>query len=363
MSPNILIPALFIYPVVYLLVLNLNPVRFRWGFRRGLIPMPTEVQEQAEDADRLGLLTARSILVISVVLLMRLSRISAYDVGLTAENWRFRLTMGLALSLIPVGLNAILLPRAPTKSVQKDLESRGPVGVWSGLIVLGSFSSEFWRAFCIVALLRSGVAAWLAIVIVAIFCAALWLQTSVARALGAAFYGGVAGTLFVYTGSLLAPLTMGLIASAAHFYRVRYTLRSIDQIKTNGGIEHRESRYSAPCPVCGAIIRLSEGHRSVDMLACPSCGESLTTEKKNLWVIAALSVVAAIYATRHLLYRDSGYLVVTEGLAFVFFFIGAFLLGILVPPKYKRVQGESFDNSLSLFRTDRPDPGNKSAQK
>jgi hypothetical protein len=99
------------------------------------------------------------------------------------------------------------------------------------------------------------------------------------------------------------------------------------------------------------------------MLACPSCGESLTTEKKNLWVIAVLSVVAAIYATRHLLYRDSGYLLVTDGLAFVFFFIGAFLLGILVPPKYKRVQGESFDNSLSLFRTDRPDPGNKSAQK
>ena len=118
--------------------------------------MPVEVEEQAEDVDRFALLFARSILVISVVLLMRLSRVSAYDVGLSVENWKSPLAMGLAVSLIPVGLNTILLQRAPTKSLQKDLESRGPVAAWCGLIALGSFSSECWRAFCIVALLHLG---------------------------------------------------------------------------------------------------------------------------------------------------------------------------------------------------------------
>jgi hypothetical protein len=325
--------------------------------------MPTEVQERAEDADRFALLVARSILVISVVLLMRLSRISAYDIGLSLENWKSPFATGLAVSLISVGLNAILLARAPTKSAQKDLESHGPVGIWCGLIVLGSFSSEFWRAFCIVALLRSGVAAWLAIVIVTIFCAALWLQTSIARALGAAFYGGVAGTLFVYTGSLLAPLAMGLIASAAHFYRVRYKLRLLDQIKAKGGTGHRLSLYSTTCPVCGAMFNSAEVPHSADMLACPSCGESLTTEKRNLWLVFAISAAVAFYITRHLVYRDFGYLLVTEGLAFVLTLIGAVFSGILLPPKYKRVDGGSFDDGLSLLGTENPDRGKKSAQK
>jgi hypothetical protein len=177
MSTNILIPALFIYPLVYLL--PLNPIRFRWGFKRGLATMPPEVQEQAEASDRLALLIARLILLVTVVVLMRSSRISVYDLGFRAENWEFPLAMGLGASLIPVGLNAILLRRGHTKTTQNDLESRGPVATWCGLIALGSFSSELWRAFCIIALLRLGVAAWLAILIVAIFFAAIWLQTSI----------------------------------------------------------------------------------------------------------------------------------------------------------------------------------------
>jgi hypothetical protein len=337
MPPAIVIPALFIYPLVYLFAFGFNPIRFRWGFRKGLTPMSPEVQEEAEAVDRLVLLIARLILVTTVVFLMRGARISASDLGFTAENWRFPVEMGVVLSLIPVGLNAMLVRRA-SKAAQTDLERRGPVTTWCGLIALGSFSSELWRAFCIVALIRLGLAAWLAIAIVAIFFAAIWLQTSIARALGAAFFGGVAGTAFIYTGSPLAPLTMGIIANAAHFYRVRYTLRFIEQLKANEGTGYLRSQYSTSCPACGAMFHPSEVPRSADMLACPSCGESLTTAKKNLWLVGVLSIAAAIYVTRHLIYRDPGYLLVTEGVAFVFWFIGAILVGAFVPPKYKRVE-------------------------
>jgi hypothetical protein len=89
----------------------------------------------------------------------------------------------------------------------------------------------------------------------------------------------------------------------------------------------------------------------------------LTTEKKYLWVVGALSLVAAIYATRHLIYRDLLYAFATEGLALVLFFLGAFLLGMLVPPKYKRVGGKTFDKTLSLFGTDESDTDKKSARK
>src|SRR5216683_4521959 len=361
MSFSILISALVLYPFLYLLPLNL--VRFRWGFEEGLAPMPPDVQEKAEAADRVVLCVTHVILLVTIVLLMRGSSISQYDVGLTADNWKSALGMGILFSLFPLGLSELLLRNMPTEKVRKEPESHGPVAAWYGLNTLGSFTQEFWRAFCIVSLIRAGLSAWVAVLIVAAVYGTLHLQTSVARALGSAAFGGAAGFLLVNTGSLLAPLTMSIVVGAVNLYQVRHASSSIERIGTNHGIHHPESRYSRPCPVCGAIIRRSEVHRAVDMLACPNCGESLTTEKKYLWVVGALSLGASVYVTRHLVYREPVYFLVTEGLAFVLFFVGAFLLGLFVSPKYKRVGGKAFDRALSLFGTDKPDADKKSARK
>jgi hypothetical protein len=214
MSPSILVPALLIYPLVYVVPLNL--VRFQWGFKQGLAPMPPEVEEKAEAADRLTILAARFILLTAIVLLMRASPISPSDAGITADNWKFAFAMGALLGLIPLSLNAMLSSNVPSKASPKNLEARGSAASWCGLIVLGSFSDEFWRAFCIVALIRLGSSPWLAVVIAAVFFAAPSLQTSIARALGSASLAGVTGFLFVYTGSLLAPLTTSLIGGVAH---------------------------------------------------------------------------------------------------------------------------------------------------
>ena len=361
MSISIPIAALLSYPVLYLLPLNL--VRFRWGFEHGLAPMPPEVQEKAETADRVVLCVTHVILLGVVVLLMYGSPISTYEVGLTADNWKPALGMGILFSLFPLGLGELLVRNMPPERVREEPEAHGPLTAWCGLSTLGSFTHEFWRAFCIVSLIRLGISAWVAVLIVAVVYGTLYVQTSVAMALGSATFGGAAGFLFVNTGSLLSPLTMGLIAAGAHFYQVRHATASIERIGTNQGIRHPESRYARPCPVCGAIIRLSQLHKAGDILACPNCGESLTTEKKDLWVVGALSVVAAAYATRHLVYRDPLYILLTEGLAFVLFFLGALLLGLFVPPKYKRVGGKGFDKTLSLFRTDKSESGKKSARK
>ncbi len=361
MSFSIPISALVLYLFLYLLPLNL--VRFRWGFEEGLAPMPPEVQEKAEAADRVALCVTHVILLVIIVLLMRGSPISPYDVGLTADNWKSALGMGVLFSLLPLGLSELLLRNMPTEKARKEPESHGPVAAWYGLNTLGSFTQEFWRAFCIASLVRAGLSAWVAVLIVAAVYGTLHLQTSVARALGSAAFGGAAGFLLVNTGSLLAPLTMSLIVAGTNLYQVRQESSSIGRIGTSQEIRRRESRYSRPCPVCGAIIRLSEVHRAVDILACPNCGESLTTEKKYLWVVGALSLVAAIYATRHLIYRDLLYAFATEGLALVLFFLGAFLLGMLVPPKYKRVGGKTFDKTLSLFGTDKSDTDKKSTRK
>lgn len=361
MSFSIPISALLLYPVLYLLPLNL--VRFQWGLKEGLAPMPPEIDERAKAADRVVRFVTDLTLLVIVVLLMYSSPISGNDVGLTADNWKSALGMGILFSLFPVGLAELLLRNRPTAEVRKELESNGPLPAWCGLTALGSFSHEIWRAFCIVALIRVGISGWLAVLIAAAAYGTLHLQTSIARAIGSAAFGGAAGFLFVSTGSLLAPLTMGLIVAGVNLYQVRQASFFIERAGTNQGIDHPESRYSRPCPVCGEIIRLSQVHRAVDILACPKCGESLTTEKKDLWVVAALSLVVAVYGTRHLIYRDLLYFFVTEGLALVLFLLGAFVLGAFVPPKYKRVGGKTFDGTLSLLGTDKSDTDIKSARK
>src|SRR5229473_7081638 len=138
MSFSIPISALLLYPVLYLLPLNL--VRFRWGFEEGLAPMPPEVQEKAEAADRVVLCVTHVILLVVVVLLMHGSPISGYDVGLTADNWKPALGMGILLSLFPLGLSELLLRNLPPEKVRTELEWRGPVATWCGLTALGSFS-------------------------------------------------------------------------------------------------------------------------------------------------------------------------------------------------------------------------------
>jgi hypothetical protein len=346
---NITISVLLLYPVLYLLPLNL--VRFRWGFEQGLAPMPPEVQEKAKTADRIELSVKHAILLAVVVFLIHGSPISTHEVGLTTDNWKAALGVGILFSLFPLGLTKLRLRNMPPEKVLEESQSRGPVAAWCGLNTLASFSNEFWRAFCIVSLIRLDLSAWVAVPIVAVVYGTLNLQTSVARALGSATFGGVAGFLFVYTGSLLSPLTMVLIAAGAYLYQVRQA------------IHHPESRYSSPCPVCGAIIPRSEVHMAGDFLACPSCGESLTTQKKHLWVVGALSLVAAAYATRHLIYRDLGYLLVTEGLTVVLFIVGAILVGLFLPPNYTRVGGKTFDKSFSLFGTDKSDADKRSPPK
>jgi hypothetical protein len=95
------------------------------------------------------------------------------------------------------------------------------------------------------------------------------------------------------------------------------------------------------------------------MVTCPKCGECLTREKKHLWLIGALSLATAAYATRHLVYRDPLFLLVTNVVALVLFFVGVFFFGLIVPPKYKRVRGKTFDEALSLFGTVKSDPDKK----
>jgi hypothetical protein len=209
------------YPLIY--NLPFNPVTFLWGFHQGLAPMPPEVKERAESAERVVHFGKYVIVLMVVVLLVNGSSLSIAALGFTANNWKSAIALGVVISFIPQGIIAILLRRIPRRDkLRKDSDSHGPLVTWCGLKVLGSFSTEFWRAFCITALMSLDISAWIAVLIVAVVGGATYLSTSTGRAAGTAVFGILAGLVFIKTGSLQAPLTMSLIGAGAELYRSRH---------------------------------------------------------------------------------------------------------------------------------------------
>lgn len=312
----------------------------------GPAPMPPEIETKAEAADRTSLLVIHLILFVLVAALLRENSIPLGEVGISLVNWKRALGMGFMFSLAFVGLSELFLSKAPPEHKRKQAESRGPVAVWCGIILAGAVSREFWRAFCIAGLIHFGFPPWLAIVLTALFSAAAWIQESFATAAGAAAAGCAAGFLFVDSSSVLAPVSMSIIGGLTDLYHVR---------RVNYRAPRASSRFSKPCPACGKTIQLSDVRWAGDMISCPSCGECLTTKKKHLWAIAAVSIGVAGYVMRRFIYGDVGYFLAAEAIAFALFFVLAFCFSVLVPPTLKRVQGKAFEQELSLFETTRPD--------
>jgi hypothetical protein len=347
MSQYIVLLVLVAYPLLHFLPLNI--IRFRWSFKAGLAPMPPEMEAKAEAADRARRLIIHLALCAFVAWSMRAPAISLHEVGFSLNNWKSALGLGLMFSLLPAGLTELFLSKVSPEAARKEAESRGPVASWYGLTLTGSFSNEVWRAFCIVTLIRHGFPAWLAVVLPACFVATVFLQFSIAATFGAVVIGVAVGLLFVETGSLLATGSMAFICGLAYVHSVRLA----------SGLRASSSRHFRPCPACGELIQLFQVRWAGDMITCPSCGECLTTKKKYLWAIGAVSVAIAGYATKRMIYRDSSYVLVAEALAFVLFFVLNFCFMVVVPPKLKRVEGKPFDRGVSLFGTDRANGKNK----
>jgi len=315
MSATTAILALILYPLLYSLPLNL--IRFQWEFRQGLAPMPPDVQERAEAADRVVLFGLHLTLLAIVVFLMRGASISAHDFGLFLRNWKSAVALGALLSFVPVGMGAAVYRNLPPLKLRKQLESRGPLAEWCGLALLGSFSREFWRAFCIVALVRLDLPAWIAVLIVAVAYGASEFRAGNANAAGAAFSGILSGFLFVRTSSLAAPLTMSLITAAAYLYQVRRE-------------SPRNTIGSAPlkCPACSGIID-REGIPSGKWFPCPGCAEKLQVSSNWGWQGSICGIVGA-GLTLLALRLDPFWLAMLFVPLFVFFmFLSAFVAAML----------------------------------
>ena len=328
--------------------------------------MPPEVLERAEAADRVVQVVFHVVLLAFVIFLLNGSLISLYEVGLTAENWKSAAALGALFSYVPLTLGAIGLRHLPSDKIQEEPESRGPLAAWCGLAILGSVSIELWRAFCIVALLRLDISAWLAVLLVSIAFGATHLSTSTGRAAGAALYGGIAGFLFVHTGSLIAPLTMSLIAGVGQLYRVRRMSRQVVAklvaVKYPIGSQLGEktqirNRRDVVCPTCNASFNPGKAKKTIRTFTCPNCGEVLEYETGRfdyiLFFFCLYGVPVLVY---YLGFRDLVLIFLSIVGAPMLCFLGLLIHSFFVPPKAQLYlkYGET-----GLHLTDRPKrPGN-----
>lgn len=243
--------------------------------------MPPDIEQKAKELDWFADLGIQVGLLLTVLLLMWNSAVSARSIGLSTSNWRLAVTLGAIFSVIPIAIGGVLR-RVPSAKSDDPYPQVGLPNKY-GLTVLSQFSPEFWRAFCITALIHVGCPAWVGVVITAVVCAVPHLYGSDFSALGAAVGGLIPGFLFVETGSLLAPVTMGLISSTFMLYDA-----------------HRRAARTATdmpavmCPACSRAVSRIEaaGTRS---LVCPSCGARFVMSMPN-WVLwlGGLSVASSI---------------------------------------------------------------------
>lgn len=334
MSVATTILVLALYPVLFLL--PLNPVHFQWGFNRGPAPMPPEVQERAEAANRAVLLLNYLTLLTVGALLLHGSSISVDTLGLNTNGWKSAIALGVFMSFLSVSTIGLM----PPEVLRKEQEARGPLTMWCGIRALESFSVEFWRALCIVSLIRLDFSAWIAVLITVLAYQAPCLVTSTATAVGATTFGAVAGFLFVKTGSLLAPLTMSLITGGFYIYRTRHA-----QIR------------SVACPFC------SELFHPVSPFICPQCGESLQYAPPGelfIGVWFSLCIYGVPILSYCIGYRDFTSIVVSIGAAFLIFFTGNVIHRLIIPPKAQQKLSYG-DSGLHLTaKTQRGDDDRKS---
>jgi len=358
MSAGTAIILLVLYPLLFNLPLNF--VRFKWGFKQGLAPMPPDVQERAEASDRTALLTMYLILLAAVVSFLNRSLLSLYAVGLTTANWKSAIALGLLVSYIPLSLGALLQRFLASDKPEEEPKSRGPIAFWCSLEVLGAFSVELWRACCIATLIRLDLSPWAAVLVVAIAFGASQLSTSIARAAGAATFGAAAGFLFVKTGSLLAPLALSLIAAVAELYRVRHmasrVLRTLVALEYPGGPEIKEkpenTRRNVTCPSCNASFNPRKVKRTSRSFTCPDCGEVLEYETATvsyvLFYFCLYGVPAVLY---YLGYRSLSLIPLSIVFSVVILFLGTAIQSSISPPKAQQKLNYG-DSGLHL--TDKP---------
>lgn len=148
------------YPLlVYLLG---DPAAYAWGLNHGSEPMPASIALRTERNGRLIWIVRYLILISYVVYGMQGLVVRS---GTPIRSALLGITVGIALIL----LRYFVVPRwleVPFENPDHPA-TRGPIAIWTIIILLGGCSEELWRAFALYLLRHDGMSAVNAILLTA----------------------------------------------------------------------------------------------------------------------------------------------------------------------------------------------------
>lgn len=208
-----------------------DPVVAKWGLDHGaLAPMPPEAERRAQRIGRYLWILRYLVLCSYIFYVMHRSGVSLVTARLNSHYLIRSLGGGISVGVL------FLLVRKSGSSLWPGLSFENPrhpvltgsLIVWLLIVVLGSFSEELWRAFCLIALHNASVNALFAMVITSVVFALSQLGGRPSRISSTpeeVCFTALVG--FGFAASLLASRSLLFVLTASIIYHVSalYLLR------------------------------------------------------------------------------------------------------------------------------------------
>lgn len=203
--------------------LALNPVRFSWGLHHGFEPMPVEVRDRAESADRYVYFLIDALTIGFVAALMKWNNISLARVGFRSTTWERDVIIGILAGGLLVVLQFAIDRRLPNMPQLKttDRFERGPVMFWVLVAFVGAPAEELWIAFCLVVMIATGHSAIVSVVITAAVFGAVHFPYGLGGATAVAVKGAMSALLFLWWGALIPMALFHFVGSLGSLYLIR----------------------------------------------------------------------------------------------------------------------------------------------
>lgn len=199
-----------------------NPVALYWVATKGSAPMPPDVADKVQRVAPYTLIPIHGLVATLVLVMMWGHSVPFTRVGLRVEHLPIHLGVGCALGLAWVGLQGIYWHLVPAfrASLATHCSQKGSALFWVLVYIVGAFSEEFWRAFCLVTLTSTGHSVSWSVILTAIAFGVGHIRLRLG-ALSTAILGVCLALLFVWLGCLVPTYSAHLIANVGGLFWVR----------------------------------------------------------------------------------------------------------------------------------------------
>jgi CAAX prenyl protease-like protein len=286
---------LLLYPAVGFV----SPFAFHslWPEELPRVPISSDGDEDKRTSATRGALVSLFVytaLLCSTIVYRLLFPLSLDNVGLPSNSRVWTTLVGAYLGISWAGVSIWLLALgAVTGRMRREISGlMAPLRVQIPVWLMEAIAEEAWRVVAILGLVAAHNSPAFSVAATAIAFGSAYLRFGLQRAAVAILDGLFFGFLFLWQGSLLAPLTAHLAVHAVYLWGVgQYS-------------QDRESRKTwqipgTTCPVCRADLKLLQVKMS-DVLECPSCKASLSVSdgyQNVLRFTAAFSFCSLIVIT------------------------------------------------------------------